>query len=397
MTNPPISDYRGHKLLSDRIASAQVRLRDKLLALDVTSSGISEYNQRYLGEKIRCVESSLQLYSRLLYFSLSDNSVPLERFTLVDYGGGSGILSFLAKEIGVGTIVYNDIYDVSCVDVRLLSNIFGLPLDHVFCGDIDDLISYLRLNSLSVDAITSYDVLEHIYDVEYHFKRLGSLSDGQFRVVYASGANIENPWYVHTVTKEQVDTEYKNREKKWGHKERDMLRAYLDVRKEIISSHAPELPSDQVEQLSRLTRGLIQPDIEKCVDEYRRQGSIDYLPDHLTNTCDPYTGNWCEHLMELGWLEQILKYEGFSVEILPGYYGSSGSLLKKYTKIFINAAIRLLGRRGMFLAPYYILYAEFLAEQSAHWTGGIRRHFREVFWLRVFPAPRQSPRPPTCQ
>ncbi len=34
------------------------------------------------------------------------------------------------------------------------------------------------------------------------------------------------------------------------------------------------------------------------------------------------------------------------------------------------------------------------AQQSVHWTLGILRHFRAFSSLRVFPAPRQSPRPP---
>jgi hypothetical protein len=29
------------------------------------------------------------------------------------------------------------------------------------------------------------------------------------------------------------------------------------------------------------------------------------------------------------------------------------------------------------------------------WTCGILRGFQVVFWLRVFPAPKQNPRPPT--
>jgi hypothetical protein len=350
--------------LSDRIEAAQIRLYDKLVALDVKSSGISEYNQRYLGEKIRSAKGMLELYGRLLYLSAIRTEVPLECFALVDYGGGSGCLSFLAKEAGFGTVIYNDIYDVSCCDVSLLSNIFRLPLDHVVCGDIDELISYLRVKSISVNAITSYDVLEHLYDVESHFKKLGSLSDDQFRVVYASGANIENPWYVHTVRKTQIRAEYENREKKWGQKERDSPKAYLDIRKEIIFSYSPDLSSEQVEQLSRWTRGLTKPDIEKCVDEYRKRGSITYHPDHSTNTCDPFTGNWCERLMDTRWLQQLLNDAGFSVQILTGYYSVSGSLLKKGIKFFLNAAIWLMGRRGMVIAPYYVVYADSLAKQS---------------------------------
>jgi 5-methylcytosine-specific restriction protein A len=34
-------------------------------------------------------------------------------------------------------------------------------------------------------------------------------------------------------------------------------------------------------------------------------------------------------------------------------------------------------------------------QQSVHLTCGILRHFRAFFWLRVFPAPKQNPRPPT--
>jgi len=34
------------------------------------------------------------------------------------------------------------------------------------------------------------------------------------------------------------------------------------------------------------------------------------------------------------------------------------------------------------------------AQHSVHWTLGILPHFQAYFWLRVFSAPRQSPRPP---
>lgn len=349
--------HRRRKQLLDQITSAQIRLHDKLLKLDLQLAGISEYNQRYLGDKVSALRSQLQLYGHLIYLSVRRSSVSPEHFVIVDYGGGSGMLSFLAKEMGIGTVIYNDIYDTSCKDVNLLSSILELPLDHVICGDINEIISYLQRNGISINAIISYDVLEHIYDVESHFKKLGSLSDGQFRVVYASGANMQNQSYVRGVTSTQIEAEYKSREKKWGDKERDSLRAFFDVRKEIISNYPPGLSSEQVEELSRSTRGLIQSDIEKCVDEYRQKGSITYRPDHPTNTCDPYTGNWCEHLMDTGWLKQILEDVGFFVEILPGPYPLSGSLLRNIAKSILNAAIQLLGRRAMFAAPYYIVYA----------------------------------------
>jgi hypothetical protein len=278
---------------------------------------------------------------------------------LLNYGSGCGILSFLAAEMGIGTVIYNDIYDISCTDVKILSNALRLKLSHIVCGDVDELISYLQKNSISINAITSYDVIEHIYNVEYHFRKLGCLKNSKFRIVYASGANIKNPRYVHSIKKKQIQAEYNGKHKEWGDKERDTLQPYLDVRRQIISAYAPDLSAEVIEHLARSSRGLIRQDIEKCIDEYRLLGRINYHIEHPTNTCDPYTGNWCEHLMNLEWLKRIIKNAGFSVEITPGFYEIHGSLPQKIVKILINATIKLLDHRGMFLAPYYVVLANF--------------------------------------
>ena len=356
-------------ILLQQIASAESRLRDKLLMLNTKTCGISEYSQRYLKNDIASLNSTLGIYRHLLRLSFCNTSKSAQRSVFVDYGGGCGLLSFLAKEMGVGTVIYNDIYDVSCNDFSLLSNALKIPVEHIVCGDIGDLVSYVRENLITVDAITSYDVLEHIYDVESHFKQLAALSNGHFRVVYASGANIENPRYVHAVKKKQIEVENQNREKKWGHKERDSLRSYLDVRKDIISAYAPDLNSEEVDQLSRSTRGLIESDIKKYTDEYLQRGTIGYRPDHPTNTCDPYTGNWCEHLMHTRWLEQVLEKAGFSAKILAGYYFASGRFVSKGAKLILNAMICLLGRRSLFVAPHYVVYADHIAEHSTEAEG----------------------------
>jgi len=349
--------------LQDQIAFAQMRLYNKLINLDMKSLNISEYNQRYLRSKISNLKGTLQLYGRLLYLAVSNSQVSAGNFVLVDYGGGSGVLSFLAAEMGIGTVIYNDIYDVSCADVGSLSNALGLALDHIVCGDVEELISYLSENSIAINAITSYDVLEHIYDVESHFKSLSCLRDSRFRIVYASGANIENPRCVRILKKKQIEAEYNTKYRKWGHKERDTLEPFLEVRKNMISEYAPELNLEAVEQLARSTRGLIQRDIERCVDEFRLRGGITYRMDHPTNTCDPYTGNWCEHLMDCEWLAQVVKNAGFSIEIMTGRYHRYESLLRMGATMLLNVMIRLLRRRGMVIAPYYVVCAD-VAEQG---------------------------------
>jgi hypothetical protein len=350
--------YQENQELFQQVVSAETRLREKLQSVDIKSLCITEYNQRKWEKKLKNLSGSLSTYGYLLRLSFSNCSIPIQKSVFVDYGGGCGILSFLAKELGVGTVIYNDIYEGSCNDVKLFSNALELPLEYIVCGDVDKLIEYIRKNSIIVNSIASYDVLEHLYDVEYHFNLLLSLSNPHFRLVYASGANNENPMKVHKLKKIHINAEYKNREEKWGHKETDSSRAYFDVRKDIISNYAPDLRPDQVEKLSRATRGLIKLDIEKAVDEYRNRGEIAYRNNHPTNTCDPYTGSWCEQLISIKWLQDILKKSGFSVKILSGYNNRQVSLPKNIMVYILNTLIRLLGRRGLFIAPYYIVIAD---------------------------------------
>jgi len=344
--------------LKARIAAARSRLHEKLKSIDFSALGLSEYNQRYLRNKTARLDGVLQLYGRVLFDALSDGTVPLEDFTFVDYGGGSGLISSLAAETGVGTVVYNDIYETSCEDVRLLTRALDLRLAHVVCGDVGGLVAYLQANRVRIDSIASYDVLEHIYDVESHFRALGGLQDPPYRVVYSSGANIHNARYVRAMGRKQIEVETRPRTGGWGHKDRDSLRAYLDVRREMIAAHAPELDEATVDRLARETRGLIRADIERCVDEFRRDGRIGYRIDHPTNTCDPFTGNWHEHLIDQGWLGRVVREAGFDVEIRTGRYNVYGPSWLKAAKTVLNLLLGLLGDRGMFLAPYYTVFAE---------------------------------------
>lgn len=94
-------------------------------------------------------------YTYLLALSLSGNKIPLSKFIFVDYGGGSGVLSLLAKELGIGNVIYDDIYDISCKDVRVLSRAIDIEIDDYVFGDIDELIAYLKNQSISINAIAS--------------------------------------------------------------------------------------------------------------------------------------------------------------------------------------------------------------------------------------------------
>ena len=327
-------------------------LYEKLKVLDRDSLDISDYTRKYVDNHVRTLERTLQKYAYVLAWSLASSIS--QNCTFVDYGGGSGILSLLARECGVGTVIYSDIYAVSCRDAKVIGASLQSEADYYVQGNLDDLISFLRDHSLSCDIIASYDVIEHIYDIEGFFTQISEVP-GVMTVVMSSGANKYHPLIRRHIMKKQREVEYTDREAVWGHKERDCTKAYYNVRKEIISRHKG-FTEKEVEQLARVTRGMIKPDINECVTTYVKTGELPDELDHPTNTCDPYTGNWAEHLINPYHLKDILSQGGFTTEVLPGYYGHYRNRFKRITGRILNVGIYILGRYSMNAAPFFTIY-----------------------------------------
>jgi len=344
------------KVVND-INTAAGRLHDRLRVLDVEELDISDQNRGYLRNHLENIRFTLQTYSYLLSWSVARSGVSYDEFVFIDYGGGCGILSLLAKELGLGTVIYCDIYEPSCRDARVLGQILADEANYYVHGDIDELKGFLRANSIACDAIASYDVIEHIYDIESFLVKLSDLSEGPFNVVMSSSANAHNPKRRRSLMKFQTAAEYKGRERKSWYKESYCTRPYVEVRKEIISGRAPKLSNPELERLVRATRGLIESDIKQVVDEYIRTGEISREPDHPTNTCNPYDGNWAERLMDANHLKEILLKEGLKVDILSGYYGSQNNRPREFAAVLLNYLISLLKEKGLFLARFYTIYA----------------------------------------
>src|SRR5262249_31158016 len=91
---------RNDGRLEARIAAASPRLHTKLTSLDLEA--VSEYNRVYLRADVIDADGvGLRLYERLLARAIVNAAVPIEDFVIVDYGGGHGAMSLLAKELGI--------------------------------------------------------------------------------------------------------------------------------------------------------------------------------------------------------------------------------------------------------------------------------------------------------
>jgi hypothetical protein len=354
---PASAEFPDADKIAARVDEAARRLNEKLMSVDVRALDVSDYFRRYLQIHLKHALPSLQLYSHILFLAIHGIDEGSDGY-FVDYGGGPGLLALLAREADVPNLIYNDIYDISCADARTLGVTLNLEADHYVLGDIAELSSYLRERSIHCRSIASFDVIEHVYDIDSYLRAVSGMSSGPLRVVFASGANTFNPLLRRGLMKRQHEVENIDRDPVVGQKLRDTTRAYRRVREEMIREHAPELGVDEVRQLGAATRGMIQADIERAVDQFVQTGQSPTELAHRTNTCDPYTGNWCEHLMDPEALAKTLSASGVPATVRLGYWGEYPQPWKRFALGIANMAIRISGEQGRRLAPYYVIYGD---------------------------------------
>jgi 2-polyprenyl-3-methyl-5-hydroxy-6-metoxy-1,4-benzoquinol methylase len=339
----------------EQLDQAQERLKAKLLGLNLDKIQISDYTREYLRSLLFDIDETLGRFNQVILRGLRTTDKPLSNLIILEFGGGAGLLSFLAIEAGAQKVIYNDIFQGSCDDATQIANACGLKLDLVICGDHKDLVKEMNAMDQKVDLILSYDVIEHVYDVSEMFKEFHRLNNPPQSLIFGSGANIRNPFYVNYVKKIQEAVEFKNREDYSGHKERDSLESYSELRKRIISNYRGDVSREDLELLASKTRGLIKSDIEKLVENYYKTNEFSYEPKHPTNTCDPLTGNWCEQLLPHKDLIRIASSYGRSAMIFKGRYTVKGMDLRGAKRLLMNAANVFLLKAGFTFAPFYIL------------------------------------------
>lgn len=343
------------KELLQKINLSAERLSHKLQDLNLEKLSITELMIRYIKEKIEnSLNTNLKKYSYHLAWVLNKSSVPMDEFVLIDHGGGTGLLGLLAKEYGIRTVIYNDISEEYTKDAKLIAEAIGNESDYYVAGDIDNLLEFIENNSLKPDAIISYNVLEHIYNIISFLKKLKLISSSNLTLFMSTGANKYNPFINKKLIKIQIRAEY-------GDEQSGMdgnVIPYRKIRKEIIHKFGIKLSENEQNLMTKCTRGMNELDIKNSIDIFYNTGKYPERLSHPTNTCCPYTGSWAEHLMNPYELKDILLKDGFNIKILAGYWGYPKSFINKVFGIILNCLIRTTNNKLLFLAPYWSIYGK---------------------------------------
>ncbi len=251
------------------------------------------------------------------------------------YGGGSGFLSMLAKQAGIGRVIYIDLNPDSVDTIRVLKALAGTGPDIILHGDSDTLADWCSANKVKPQLLIATDLIEHVYDLSAFFANLAAI-DNKMQMLFTTASTPFNPYVKRKLHRLMTTWE----------------KEYYALRLHYIHLHFPALSPAEAKEAARKTRGLTFPHIRKAVEN----GSYPLLKDAF-NTCDPRNGNWTERILPIETYRSLAKPFGYQVQVGKGFYNTDRpNPISALISSGINGLIRISGKAGFLFAPFITLY-----------------------------------------
>ncbi|MFZ4614299.1 MAG: hypothetical protein ACOYNH_11505 [Bacteroidia bacterium] len=341
--------------LKETLNNAASNLFQKLEKVEGNELDISDYSKKYFGNYQSKLHYSLECGCFILANSLNHLGDDFANATVLDHGGGLGMLSLLAKSAQIKTVIYNDIYDVSTNDAKKIASLLNVSANYYICSDIIELVAELNNKQITIDCFISRNVIEHIYNLEEFFCELSKVPGKNLTVFIATTANEKNILVDLYTKKLQRKAEFEYSAGKWD-KGRDSKKPYSIIRKEILLEAYPNLQRKELMELVICSRGLIKKDILVMAEKYVKDRIMPNRPSHPSNTCDPYTGNRTENLISIDQYKKLFEKNGFKFETFSGFYNTRYP--QKVINLLtpnINKIIKKSPLLGISLAPFIAL------------------------------------------
>jgi len=321
----------------------------RLQKLVVNDLAISDYNKIYLQKHLFSLTYTVNLAWQILELGVIRLGKPLEKISIAEIGGGTGIISLLAKWLGFGKVIYSDTYQASCHDFEVISVTLRLKPDAIICGSIKEIAQ----SNSKIDLLVSRDVIEHIYNLELFFaqscqKFLNAV------MVHNTSANIYNVFKKKYFKKIQQLDEWEGNANQF--KPGDSIKSFYAMRLDFITHNFPNLTSSRKEILAAITRGKIFSDIKKDVESYLINEKLPAIPKHPSNTCDPSNGNWTEHLLAFKEYESFVNDYSYKTQWQFAYYDEwRNKGFKKFSFKLLNFFIKYSGKLGRYISPAVVM------------------------------------------
>ena len=175
------------------IRQAAQALISQLKAIDYERLPISKYNKRYIARLKPVLSYYMKIYADCLLKGLESIGSSPEEITLIDYGGGSGFLSILAKQAGIGRVIYIDLNPDSVDTIRILKELVNTGPDIILHGDSDTLADWCSANKVKPQLLIATDLIEHVYDLSAFFANLVAI-DNKMQMLFTTASTPFNPY-----------------------------------------------------------------------------------------------------------------------------------------------------------------------------------------------------------
>jgi hypothetical protein len=316
-------------------------LAARLQATDFDSLPISPYNKRYIRAIRPALPYYMEIYADCLYRGITSTQAAPREVTLIDYGGGSGFLSLLAREAGIGQVIYTDLNPLSAETARVIKQRLKTGPHFILQGDSACLANWCKARQLTPQLLIATDLIEHVYNLERFFSDLYGINP-DMELIFTTASTPYNPAVKRRLRRFMQDCE----------RGTAVMPNYYTRRKNFIQKEYPRLTGEQTETWSQCTRGLMYEDIKKTIDL-----NLLPAPEDSYNTCDPETGNWAERILPIRYYADLLALHNYKLTVQKGFYNAARSAIPaSFIFRLLNIFIRRSGRLGLFLAPYIILH-----------------------------------------
>ena len=317
------------------IRQAAKTLVSQLKAIDYERLPISKYNKCYIARLKPVLSYYMKIYADCLLKGLESVGSAPKDITFIDYGGGSGFLSMLAKQAGIGRVIYIDLNPDSVDTIRVLKALAGTGPDIILHGDSDTLADWCSANKVKPQLLIATDLIEHVYDLSAFFANLAAI-DNKMQMLFTTASTPFNPYVKRKLHRLMTTWE----------------KEYYALRLHYIHLHFPALSPAEAKEAARKTRGLTFPHIRKAVEN----GSYPLLKDAF-NTCDPRNGYWTERILPIETYRSLAKPFGYQVQVGKGFYNTDRpNPISALISSGINGLIRISGKAGFLFAPFITLY-----------------------------------------
>lgn len=317
-----------------------MKLADILRQVDYNNLDISDYSRRYIQLLLPILDYYLDICNHALDLLAVDPTTQSPRYTLVDYGGGHGFLSLLAKQRGIPHVIYIDHNPQASATVTALAERLGFGPDTILTGDHNTLGIWCREQQVTPDALVGIDVIEHIYRLDTFFSGLMAVNP-RMHILFSTASNPSNPFTKHRLKRIMRMDEDGTASQK----------GFRELRRDHCATLRPDLTSEELDRWAYATRGLTFEDMAKLLnDRTSTPPSLTDIPPY-PNTCDPVTGSWTERILPLKSYRALAVPR--QVTIHNGFYNSHQPGIKSLAARGLNTLLRL--PHTQWFAPFIIL------------------------------------------